>query len=86
MFGRNWQTGTGTIVGSEVLTDGFVVNGAYPHDLVVDVQPADGGAAFRARFIAKGTHRALMEAIPVRLILDPLAAFRGLLSLFDGAR
>ncbi len=43
-------------------------------------------AAFRARFIAKGTHRALMEAIPVRLILDPLAAFRGLLSLFDGAR
>jgi glucokinase len=42
-------------------------------------------AAFRRRFTAKGTHRALMEAIPVRLITDREACFRGLIALMDGA-
>jgi len=42
-------------------------------------------AAFRARFVAKGTHRTLMEAMPVKLIVDPLATFHGLLTLFDAA-
>ncbi|MCC6917615.1 MAG: glucokinase [Alphaproteobacteria bacterium] len=38
-------------------------------------------ALFRRRFLAKGTHRPLMEKIPVTLITDPKATFRGLLVL-----
>lgn len=38
-------------------------------------------ASFRRRFVAKGVHRPLMEAMPVKLITDKQAAFKGLLSL-----
>jgi glucokinase len=42
-------------------------------------------ALFRRRFTAKGSHRALMEAVPVTLITDPQATFRGLLVLLEQA-
>jgi glucokinase len=40
---------------------------------------------FRRRFVSKGTHRALMERIPVNLITDPQACFKGLLALLKDA-
>jgi glucokinase len=46
------------------------------------VLPALGAAfdaaAFRAGFLAKGRFRGWLEAVPVRLVTDELAAFRGL--------
>lgn len=42
-------------------------------------------ALFRRRFISKGSHRAMMERIPVQLITDPQACFKGLLSLMKAA-
>ena len=38
-------------------------------------------ALFRRRFISKGSHREMMERIPVNLITDPQACFKGLLAL-----
>lgn len=35
-------------------------------------------ALFRRRFTAKGSHRTMMESVPVTLITDPQATFRGL--------
>lgn len=43
-------------------------------------------ALFLRRFMAKGAHRAIMERIPVKLITDPQATFKGLIALLaDGA-
>lgn len=43
-------------------------------------------ALFLRRFTAKGAHRAIMERIPVKLITDPQATFKGLIALLaDGA-
>ena len=42
-------------------------------------------ALFRRRFAAKGSHRAMMERIPVNLITDPQACFNGLLALLKDA-
>lgn len=38
-------------------------------------------ALFLRRFTAKGAHRAIMERVPVKLITDPQATFKGLLAL-----
>lgn len=38
-------------------------------------------ALFMRRFTAKGSHRAMMERMPVKLIIDPQAAFKGLIAL-----
>lgn len=40
---------------------------------------------FNDRFAAKGAHRPIMEAIPIRLVTEPQAAFRGLLALEEHA-
>ena len=42
-------------------------------------------ALFHARFIAKGAHRPIMEAIPIQLVIDKQAAFRGLIALEEQA-
>ncbi len=42
-------------------------------------------ALFARRFTAKGSHRAMMEAMPVRLIVDPQATFKGLIALIGEA-
>ena len=39
---------------------------------------------FRRRFFAKGSHRPIMEATPVRLIVDKEATFKGLLAIAAG--
>ena len=38
-------------------------------------------ALFLRRFTAKGAHRGLMERMPVKLITDPQATFKGLIAL-----
>lgn len=62
-----------------------LVAGASEVYLAGGVLPRWGGlfdtALFRRRFIAKGSHRPLMEKIRVTLITDPQATFRGLLVL-----
>lgn len=40
---------------------------------------------FMRRFTAKGSHRAMMERMPVRLIVDPQATFKGLVALMAEA-
>lgn len=40
---------------------------------------------FRRRFIAKGSHRAMMERMPVQLIVDKEATFKGLIALLGAA-
>ncbi len=41
--------------------------------------------AFRRRFVAKGSHRAILERVPVRVATAPLLPFIGLKALLESA-
>jgi len=81
-----WSGWLGALAGDSALTCGATGGVWIAGGVVPRLGEAFDEARFRERFLAKGRFRSWLERVPVRLLVAPDAAFRGLARRLASAR
>ncbi|HSM14360.1 MAG TPA: glucokinase [Thermoanaerobaculia bacterium] len=81
-----WSGWLGAVAGDAALTCGATGGVWIAGGVVPRLGAAFDEARFRERFLAKGRFRSWLERVPVRLLVAPDAAFRGLARRLASAR